>query len=130
MHNKFILRALTLFFFCCRLITTFSIVLKTIKCKCKIYYIFIHIIILEPVPPAQSVKRWPIDLAVPDSSHAGSGNLSEHVRGSIAHGLLLSISYCPDMTEILLKDIKMQVIHPFFNLDRRYVRVVRALCCA
>ena len=48
-------------------------------------------------PVAQWVKRWPADQAVPRR------NLLNRKRGSTAHGLSLSSSHRPDMTEILLK---------------------------
>ena len=50
---------------------------------------------------AQWDKCWPADL--PGSRPTWSGNLSSHKRSSIAHSLLLSPSYPPNMTEILLK---------------------------
>ena len=49
------------------------------------------------------VKRWPTDLAVPGSSPAGGGNLSNCKRGSIAHSLSLSLINRPDVAERLLK---------------------------
>ena len=52
-------------------------------------------------PVAQWVKRWPTDLAVPDSSPAIGENLPNRKRGSIAHGLSLTSYH--DITEILLK---------------------------
>ena len=50
---------------------------------------------------AQSVKRWPTDLALSGSNPA-EGNIFNRKRCSIAHSLSLSNSHRPDMTEILL----------------------------
>ena len=49
-------------------------------------------------PIAQYVKVWSIDLALPGSRPAGSGNLFD----STAHSLSSSPSHRPDTTEILL----------------------------
>ena len=40
-------------------------------------------------PVAQWIKRWPTDLAVPGSSPAWGGNLSNRKRGSMEHILSL-----------------------------------------
>ena len=71
---------------------------------------------LPPPPPSsnhgalvgQWVKGWPTDLAVPSSIPARGGIIS-----TVTHSLLLSTSHRPDMTEILLKGRKIQVIHQY-----------------
>ena len=61
---------------------------------------------ISGVPKVQWVKRWFIDLVVP-------GNLPGRKRCYISNSHLLAPSDRPNMTEILFKNITMQVIHPF-----------------
>ena len=65
--------------------------------------LWISICFLFNPPIAQWVKRWPTDLAVPNSSHAQSKIFSTVKQGSVAHSLSLSSAHHPDMTEILWK---------------------------
>ena len=43
------------------------------------------------------------------------GKLFDHKQDSIAHSLLLSLLHQPDFTEILLKDSKSKVFHPYMT---------------
>ena len=52
---------------------------------------------------APLVKRWPVDLAVLDSRHAGGGFLSNRKRDFIAHSLSISHTHRPVMTDIRIK---------------------------
>ena len=65
---------------------------------------------------AQWIKCWWTELTVP-SLIPGNGNLFKPERASFAHGLSLSPYHCPDMTEIVEKDIKLQVIDLFKMSD-------------
>ena len=60
----------------------------------------------------QWVKRWPTDLAVVSSSPARDEDLFNCERAPIAHSLSLSSAHHPDMTEIVEKEVKLQVIDP------------------
>ena len=75
--------------------------------------IALTLLCFEVAPVDQKVKRWPADLAVMGSRPAEGRNLFNRKRGSITHRLSLSLSNRPDMTEILLNDVKLQSIHPF-----------------
>ena len=61
---------------------------------------------ISGVPKVQWIKRWFIDLVVP-------GNLPGRKRCYISNSHLLAPSDRPNMTEILFKNITLQVIHPF-----------------
>ena len=58
-----------------------------------------------------------IDLGVSGLSPSVGRNLFNCQLGAIAHSLLLSASYCPDITEILLKRKEncKSSIHPIVN---------------
>ena len=67
-------------------------------------------------PVAQWVKHWPTDLATVSSSPARGEGLYNRKRVSTANSLLLSSAHRPDMTEILSKKTKSQVIHSSFPI--------------
>ena len=46
----------------------------------------------------------------------GRRSFSNSQLGAIAFSLLLSSSYCPDMTNAVEKDVKLQAIHPFIQI--------------
>ena len=79
---------------------------------------------------AQWVKHWPVDLAVPSSSHA-RGEIFSNVNGVPLH----TTSYRPDMTDLLFqKDVNSQTIYQSicficFVVPRIFVNSVMSYHC-